>query len=129
VIMPCSDCVNYIVLSATKGECHLAPPLPTGEYSHFHSQWPIVLAADQCGQYLLGVHSGLRCSTCPNYVALGSDDLSSCSHTPPHELCADATCIAIPPTPTGEYRGEYSQWPRVLGSDFICNSCYSQLQP
>lgn len=127
--MPCSDCVNWIATSATEGECHLAPPIPTGEYPLCHSQWPLTLATDQCGQYLNGTHSGLTCATCLNFTALSVDDPGSCSHVPPHDLCADGICSAIPPQPTGEYRGELSLWVRVLSADKICNSCYSIVAP
>jgi hypothetical protein len=31
-------------------------------------------------------------------------------------------CLLCPPVPTGEYKGDYSQWPIVLATNY-CNLC------
>jgi len=126
----CSDCVCYRLLDATKGECHYAPPVPEGEYPYCHSEWPIVLAGDLCGQYSAGAHTGNTCDTCAYYTPLPVTDPGAC-HNPDRpeandSICADAECIAIPPTPVGEYRGDLSAWPRVMDDDWTCCSCWSR---
>jgi hypothetical protein len=125
----CRDCVNVIVLDDPKGECHLAPPIPVGEYPLGHSSWPIVhLDNDECAQYSAGVHAGTTCDGCTNYSAISFLDPGSCANPDKPEaddsICADAECHAIPPTPVGEYRGDRSLWPRVQDGDYTCSSCY-----
>ena len=127
----CRNCENVIVLDDPKGECHLSPPVPTGEYPCANSQWPIVhLDNDECAQFVNGVHPGTRCNACGNYSVLPSSDPGSCSNPDKPEagenICADAECLAIPPTPVGEYRGDRSLWPRVRDHDYICYTCYSR---
>lgn len=129
--MPCSDCVSYIAIDATTGECHNAPPIPEGEFPLCKSEWPVVQATDECGQYSLGAHPGTVCSSCANYNVLPASDPGACNHPGKPEdndsICADAECFAIPPTPTGSYRGDLSEWPRVMDDDPSCTICYAGL--
>lgn len=125
----CSDCVCYVAIPDTStGECHYAPPVPEGEYPYCKSEWPIVQNTDLCGQYSVGVHAGTTCDGCVHYNALPATDPGSCSNPDKPEadesVCADAECLAIPPTPTGEFRGDLSSWTRVKSDNYTCCSCY-----
>ena len=126
---PCSACVCYKRIDDDQGECHNAPPVPEENFPMARSEWPIVQHDDACSLHSAGVHAGTTCDSCVNYAVLDPLDPGACTNVNQvsDELCADAECLAIPPTPVGEFRGELSLWVRVLNDDYTCCACYDPI--
>lgn len=116
----CGDCDSYVALGDGTGECRHSPPLPTGEYRHDLSEFPRVGIGDICGWYNAGAYPENNCSDCPFYNAGNGAGEGG---TPPN-LTYDGWCNALPPVPTGEYRGDLSEYPKVKAAAHACVGCY-----